>query len=352
MTLVDTQYLVEAKRLDQQFEFTSKTPILPTLQRLLTAIEGRLQGIEEQRATLDDLVAGITAVALSRLDDTFTPLVLEAEQRLQQFGAAFNATGITNSLVVGTGAKALVIPAGQREAFIFGDYCVVRHTGGTESMTCRVISYDRSIGQLLLNCVSAIGSGTYTAWDIVFTTAPDLVHAGRTDNPHSVTAAQVGTYSGAELDTILNEVTGDQDIVNTALQRQITELVTLGDVTALQNQITALQTQLNLLIKQTRWIGTGRVKVLTTTSGQGTSVVLGAAASSMFLTPTQAGMINGTEYPYVIEQGSDFEANQGAYTAAGNILARPTPLVSKINNVVSTSKINLNPALVPYIYFP
>jgi len=249
-----TDYLTTNRRLDERFSFSPKTPILPTLQDLLTAVEDRLAGIEEEKAVLDTLVANITDVALTRLDETFTPLILEAESKLQQFGAAFSATSAT-SLVVGTGAKALILPSGERETFVYSEYVVLAHVGGTESMTCRVTSYDRSIGQLIVTCVSFVGSGTFSDWKVLFGIAPNLSHESRTDNPHSVTAAQVNAYTKTEVDNLFTASTNTQGAVNSSLQTQITALQAGSDIGALQSQITALQTQMETLIKQTRWIG-------------------------------------------------------------------------------------------------
>lgn len=93
-----------------------------------------------------------------------------------------------------------------------------------------------------------------------------------------------------------------------------------------------------------------RIKVLTPTTGTGASVVLGAAVSGVFLTPVEAGMVDGVAYDYVIEQGSDFEHNSGIYSLAGGTIARGTPVKSKIGGAFGTAKINLNGTAV--VYFP
>ena len=93
-----------------------------------------------------------------------------------------------------------------------------------------------------------------------------------------------------------------------------------------------------------------RVKVASATVGSGASLVLGNPPSNLYLTPTQAGFVNGATYHYVIEQGDDWEHNTGVWNLAGNTITRGTPIVSKITGTVSTNKLNLDGT--GYVYFP
>lgn len=88
-----------------------------------------------------------------------------------------------------------------------------------------------------------------------------------------------------------------------------------------------------------------RVRVSSSTTGTGTSVALGAAVSGAYLTPAEAGMVDGKKYNYVIEQGDDFEVQVGqTYTASGTTIARGTPAVSKISGTAGTTKLTLSGA--------
>jgi hypothetical protein len=95
-----------------------------------------------------------------------------------------------------------------------------------------------------------------------------------------------------------------------------------------------------------------RVKVFSSTAGTGTSVVLGARTHEFFMTPTEAGMLDGYAYDYIIEQGSDWEYQQEQiYTASGTTIARGTPKRSRIGGAaLGTSKITLDGTEV--VYFP
>ncbi len=83
-----------------------------------------------------------------------------------------------------------------------------------------------------------------------------------------------------------------------------------------------------------------RAKMITTTTGTGT-VTLGSAVTG-YATFAEAGAVNATQYPYVIEDGNDFEIGVGTYTSAGTTFSRDTVTLSKIGGVAGTSKINLS----------
>lgn len=94
-----------------------------------------------------------------------------------------------------------------------------------------------------------------------------------------------------------------------------------------------------------------KVKCVTTTAGgQGTSIFLGQAASNLFLTPAEAGMVDGETYEYVIEQGNDWEHNSGIYSASANSIQRGIPIRSRITGAFGTTKVTMD--LSALVYFP
>jgi hypothetical protein len=83
-----------------------------------------------------------------------------------------------------------------------------------------------------------------------------------------------------------------------------------------------------------------RVGFETSTSGTG-SVSVGAAVSG-YATPVEAGAVNGISYPYVIEDGTDFEVGYGTYSSSGPTLSRDTVYLSKIGGTAGTTKLTLS----------
>lgn len=86
-----------------------------------------------------------------------------------------------------------------------------------------------------------------------------------------------------------------------------------------------------------------RVRVGTATVGQGT-ITLGAAVGANMLTLAEAGAVDGDETTFMLEEGADFEISRGVVGGSATTVTRATVLVSKINGVVGTSKLELSGA--------
>lgn len=84
------------------------------------------------------------------------------------------------------------------------------------------------------------------------------------------------------------------------------------------------------------------VRVLTAATGNSTPITLGAAYSQLFMTPAEAGAMNGRVYTYLIVDGNDWELGKGVYTSSGTTLARTTILASRISGTLGTSRISLS----------
>jgi hypothetical protein len=91
-----------------------------------------------------------------------------------------------------------------------------------------------------------------------------------------------------------------------------------------------------------------KVKVLST--GQVLTLVLGPAASTMFLSASESNLIDGETYDFYVEQGDDWEHSFGVYNGSAGTITR-TVIKSKIGNVVGTDLIDLDGATA-YLYFP
>jgi len=84
------------------------------------------------------------------------------------------------------------------------------------------------------------------------------------------------------------------------------------------------------------------VKVATPTTGTG-SVTVGAAEPG-YLTPAEAGAVDGRVYTWRLDDGDDFEIFRGTYSSSGPTVSRDTVLYSKISGVAGTTKLTLSGA--------
>jgi hypothetical protein len=78
-----------------------------------------------------------------------------------------------------------------------------------------------------------------------------------------------------------------------------------------------------------------RVKVNTTTTGTGT-ISLGSAANG-FQTFAQAGVVNGDQVRYVIQDGAEWEIGTGTYASAGPTMSRAVEESSNSDNALLLS---------------
>lgn len=83
-----------------------------------------------------------------------------------------------------------------------------------------------------------------------------------------------------------------------------------------------------------------RVGMLISTTGQGT-LTASSLISGRFLTPGEAGAVDGKSYYWLLEEGNDFELFIGTWTASGTTVSRDTVLFSKISGTAGTTKMTL-----------
>ena len=83
-----------------------------------------------------------------------------------------------------------------------------------------------------------------------------------------------------------------------------------------------------------------RVGMLVSTTGQGALSGLTVAISNRFLTPAEAGAVDGEQYFWLLEEGNDFEIFKGTWND-DNTLTRDEVIASKIGGVAGTTKLTL-----------
>jgi hypothetical protein len=86
----------------------------------------------------------------------------------------------------------------------------------------------------------------------------------------------------------------------------------------------------------------GLVRVLTSATGNSTPITLGVAYSQLFMTPAEAGAVDGRTYTWLLVDGNNWELVKGAYTASGTTAARTTVIASRSGGTLGTSRITLS----------
>lgn len=171
----------------------------------LEDIDLRLHARELDGERIGGAIEDIQAAALQRLNDTLTPIINEAIDRLASVGALFE--GRSDSVVeVGLGERSFVLTGETRTGYVLTDYVVIRALDENDqtvaALIAQTVGYDRENGLLTVDVALTQGAGTYNAWQIRVSAPPDIDHATRTDNPHATSAEQVGAYTKDEVDAI------------------------------------------------------------------------------------------------------------------------------------------------------
>lgn len=152
-------------------------------------------------------VEALRAVALERINQALLP-AYDAILGLAQLGALFSASS-SSAISVGTGSRLFTIAESQRIIFApAANLAITLDDDPTIVLYGRLAGYDRDNGTLDVNIDQAIGAGTHAGWTISASPPRALTHELRADNPHAVTAAQVGTLTAEEIDEYLDILRG------------------------------------------------------------------------------------------------------------------------------------------------
>jgi hypothetical protein len=167
-------------------------------------IDLRMAAREQDATKIDDAVDRMEAVALTRLNDTFSPLIQQAMNQLADVGISFTGQSLS-SHTIGLGEKVFIITEQYRVGFVVVDFVSIRPTGVPDrAMICSVASYDRTSGTLTVEPqVGYItGSGTYDDWQIRVSVTPNL-----------------DTYSRQEVDGLFDAMVGAAPITLDTLEK-------------------------------------------------------------------------------------------------------------------------------------
>jgi len=170
-------------------------------------IDLRLAARENDAANLQAIGDQLISVGISRLNDVFIPMIVEAQSRLNTLGASFSAESTDTKTIAASGDMSFVLTPVTATNYVYTDYVSIRAAAAPENqMLARVQLFDRGKRLLSVSIISAEGNGEFSDWLFRVGTPPETGHATRTDNPHEVTAAQVGAYTTTQADNATNAI--------------------------------------------------------------------------------------------------------------------------------------------------
>jgi hypothetical protein len=195
--------MTHQRRLTEQFPLEPRDPIRRELRKILGVLDARLAAYDKLQVAYDAVVEEARLMGLSRINDTLTPLLQDAVDRLHNVTKLFS--GVSESTFeLATGEVQFEIVPQDRALFVPLDFVIAAVAGDSAKWAYgRVLGFDREAGLLTVDILTFAGVGSYSNWIIQASPPLDAGHAARTDNPHLTTAAQVGAYTVAEADAAI-----------------------------------------------------------------------------------------------------------------------------------------------------
>jgi hypothetical protein len=196
-------------------------------------VDRRMHARELDATAIEGAVDRMEAVALQRLNDTFSPIIAQAMQQLADVGVSFTGESVSEHSI-GLGTKTFVITEEFRVGLVVVDFVSIRPTGvPAVSMICSVTSYNRTTGALVVEPqVGYItGSGTYSDWQIKVSVTPNLDTYSR-EEVDGLIDALVGA-APANLNTLEKisiSIGGDSDVVGSLMNALCQRGNNLGDL--------------------------------------------------------------------------------------------------------------------------
>jgi hypothetical protein len=140
-------------------------------------IDLRMHARELDSGKIDGAVDQLQAIALARLNDTFSPIIQQAMNQLADVGVSFTGESLTSE-IISLGTKTFIITPQYRVGLVVVDYVSIRPVGVADAaMICSVVSYDRQSGALVVEPIEGYitgEGGAYHDWTIRVSVTPNL----------------------------------------------------------------------------------------------------------------------------------------------------------------------------------
>jgi hypothetical protein len=133
--------------------------------RRLEDIDLRIAASEEALSSLDAVASSVEQVALDRINNVITPLVIETQERLASIPDLFSASS-ASTVTVGLGLKSFDVDPLARDTWAVSNFLYVEAASDPDIwMTARLVGFDRSTGVIEVDVFDFNGSGSVQGWN-------------------------------------------------------------------------------------------------------------------------------------------------------------------------------------------
>lgn len=157
-------------------------------------IDRRLNGLEDQKSTLDSVIEEGRTVFRTRVDDILLPLVQEVYE-IAQVGVILRAHSATE-IEISLGGKTLFVDPDEKNRFAAPTYVsVIANSDPSRAMFATVVSYNRNTGELVIDVDRFIGAGNGADWIVTIANTTDGVNDANRAEAAANQAAQHRTHA-------------------------------------------------------------------------------------------------------------------------------------------------------------
>lgn len=286
---------------------------------------------------------------MDTLISELNPWTTALNEKGSAFAAAVSGTSTTSALV-GTGSKSLTVQSGL--GFVPGmDVVIAYTTTPTTRMLCTVTSYNSATGALVVSCYSAVGSGTYTAWTVSFTSAVDPVQfvtptGSQTLTNKTLTAPAISDaiLTGNNTAPTAAAGTNTTQLATTAhvfAERTNTATLTSKTINLASNTLTGTLAQFNTAVSDADLASLAGVETLTNKTINLTSNTLTGTLAQFNAAVSDADLVSLAGSETLTNKTLTTPAitftNSASVSAAGTTQGTATALTLDYNNVTTVA---------------
>lgn len=188
---------------NDKYAIASNVGVIAKLTEILADINLRLKQAESRYSQSDLAAQEVASQGVRYLETVVVPVATKVADLLRAITDIF----VTKSKTTVTPAVATLTFVVEDSTFgSLGNVSITKSGDINTGLYGPVLSFDPDSRVLVVDVMFIYGStAPNSAWDVT-AALPFDAHVGRMDNPHGTTAAQVGAYTKAEINSLMNDL--------------------------------------------------------------------------------------------------------------------------------------------------